>query len=51
MENKVNDHAKKEIQKVPSKSKDELEKEAQKKELDDAVESVQNLYNEENEKE
>lgn len=40
MENKANDHAKKEAKKAVSKSKEQLDKEAKKKELDDAVESV-----------
>ena len=40
MENKANDHAKKQAKQAPNKSKEQLEKEAKKKELDDAVESV-----------
>lgn len=36
---------------MPKKSKEEIKKEAKKKELDDAVDSVQALYNKENEKE
>ena len=40
MEHKANDHAKKEAKKVVIKSKEQMEKDAKKKELDDAVESV-----------
>jgi hypothetical protein len=40
MEHKANDHAEKEAKKVVTKSKEQIEKDAKKKELDDAVESV-----------
>lgn len=36
---------------MPKKSKEEIKNEAKKKELDDAVDSVQALYSKENEKE